>query len=184
VHHINLILFATEAAAEQAPSGFIGTLGLNWKLFLAQLVNFAIVLFILWRWVFKPVVRALESRRQKIENSVKQAEDIEKRVYEFEASQEERLKKAYAEAEEILKKAASSAEQSRKETLEVARAEAEKILSDMKSAIAAEKEQMLQEVREELATLTVMATEKILRAKLDLRKDSEIVREILQSINK
>lgn len=161
---------------------FIGTLGLNWKLFLAQLVNFGIVLVILWKWVFKPLSGALEQRRQRIGLSVKQAEEIEKRLAEFRAWQEQETQKARREAETILQKATTSAEQSKQEMVLQAKAEAEKILAKTKQAIEAEKEQLLVEVRSELAELTALATEKILRAKLDEKKDKELINEVLRTI--
>ncbi|MBX4188293.1 MAG: hypothetical protein KW793_04140, partial [Candidatus Doudnabacteria bacterium] len=42
---------AAEAGAHKNSSGVLGTLGINWKLFLAQLINFSIVLFVFWKWV-------------------------------------------------------------------------------------------------------------------------------------
>ena len=64
----NLIILATgEVTKEAGSGGVIGTLGLNWKLFMAQLLNFGIVLFVLWKWVFRPVAGALETRRQRVE---------------------------------------------------------------------------------------------------------------------
>ncbi len=160
---------------------FIGTLGLNWKLFLAQLINFGIVVFILWKWVFKPVTSALEARRQRIEESVKTAEEIEKRLQEFEAHRETQMRKAQAQAEALIQKAEGLASESKSQILEMARLEARKLLAEAKTAIATEKEQMLREIREEVATLTVMATEKILREKLDEKKDKEIINNALRA---
>lgn len=161
---------------------FIGTLGLNWKLFLAQLVNFAIVLFILWKWVFKPVAGALEQRRLRVEASVKQAEEIERRMNEFKAWQEQEMQKARREAEGVLEKAAVMAESAKQETIESARAEVDKIMAKTKQTIEAEKQQMLGEVRAELAEIVSLATEKILMAKLDERKDKELINNVLKAV--
>ncbi|MDP3740876.1 MAG: F0F1 ATP synthase subunit B [bacterium] len=180
----DIIFLATTAAVENAPetSGVVGTLGLNWKLFLAQLVNFGIVLLVLWKWVFKPLVGALEGRRQKIEASIKQAGEIEKRLVEFEKHREQEIAKARVEAAEILKKASIGAEIAKQEIAAVAQTQAEKILSDAGKLIEAERIQMFRELREEVANLTVMATEKILREKLDEKKDKKIVEEIIQNM--
>lgn len=161
---------------------FIGTLGLNWKLFLAQLINFGIVILVLWKWVFKPVAGALKARRHKIEESVKKAEEIEVRLKELESSRGEHMRKARAEAEEIIKKAIVAGESSKAEILGSAKAQAEKILAEAKTNIEKEKEKMFQEIREEVANLTVMATEKILREKLDERKDKELINKVFSSI--
>ncbi|MBL8031980.1 MAG: hypothetical protein JNK33_06710, partial [Candidatus Doudnabacteria bacterium] len=66
------VAHASEAATGQA-SG-LGSLGLNAKLFIAQLVNFSIIFFVLWRWVFKPITRHLQERTTRIEQSLQDAE--------------------------------------------------------------------------------------------------------------
>lgn len=178
------ILLASTAATEAVNEPtFIGTLGLNWKLFLAQLINFGIIFFILWRWVFRPISSALEARRQKIEKSVKQAEDVEKRVSEFEIGHQKRLVKSAAEAEEITKKADAMAEESKRQVLAATHVEGERMLVEAKAIIDSEKKKMLQEVREELATLTIMASEKILRSKLDAESDQKIITLALDSLD-
>lgn len=168
---------------EQATEpNFIGTLGLNWKLFLAQLINFGIVILILWKWVFKPVAGALETRRQKIEDSVRKAEEIEAGLKEFESSRGEQMKKTRAEAESIIQKATAAGESSKTEILGAAKAQAENILAQAKASIAQEKQKMFGELREEVANLTVMATERILREKLDEKRDRAMIEEVIKSI--
>lgn len=186
----NIILLATEQAVEHAveasqqTGGFIGTLGLNWKLFLAQLVNFTIVILILWKWAFKPITRALESRREKIERSVKQAEEIEERMKEFEKHTAEQMTKARLEAEAIIKRAQELAGSSKQEIVANAQSQADKILAEAKMRIESEKEKMFVEIREEVVNLTIMAAEKILREKLDEKNDKKMVEEILTSIKR
>src|SRR3989344_4429923 len=175
----SLITLATEQAVEAAAehpegsAGFIGTLGINWKLFLAQLLNFGIVLFILWKWVMKPVVGALESRRVKIEQSLKKAQDIEERLQKFEEHKEGELRRIRVQGQEILNQANAAAAS--------AKAETDGIWQETKRTIAAEKDQMMGELREEVAGLTVMATEKILREKLDGTKDKRLIEEVIKS---
>jgi len=180
MHLHNLILLVTEQATEN--TGFVGTLGLNWKLLLAQLVNFGIILFILWKWVFGPVVKALESRRQKIEESGKKAEDIEKRVRETDLERENILKTARVEAEAISKKAAFAADLTKQEIIAVAKAEAEKTLSQAKQEIEAEKNTAIKEVKQEIANLTILATEKIIKQKLDGKRDMELINDTIKNL--
>ncbi len=182
----HLIFFATEQAAEHVAEvvdpGVIGTLGLNWKLFLAQLVNFAIVVLILWKWVFKPVVGALQARQERVERTVRQAEEIEQRVKEFEMKREDQMKQARIAAEGIINKAAGAASGLRTEILEKAKTEAEKAVAEARGLIEAEKRQMLTDVRSEIASLTIQASEKILKEKLDERKNSKLIEDVLASI--
>ena len=182
----HLIFFASEQAAEHAAdvadTGVIGTLGLNWKLFLAQLVNFTIVLLILWKWVFKPVAGALQARQERIERSVTNASEIEQRVKEFEKKREEQMKQARIVAEGIINKAAEAATGLRAEIVERAKVEAEKITAEARAVVETEKKQMLTEVKAQIAGLTILASERILKEELDERKHSRLIEEALSSI--
>ena len=61
----------TQIVAETArAAGGIGVLGINGKIFLAQLVNFGLILLVLWRFAFKPIVARLEARRERIEKKI------------------------------------------------------------------------------------------------------------------
>lgn len=178
-----LLAAATEAAAETAQeAGVIGTLGLNWKLFLAQAFNFGIVVLILWKWVFRPVVGALESRRQRVESSVKKAEEIDQRLLALEQTEAAKIKDARAEADRILKEAEANASQQRGLVLADAKAEAEKIMVAAKTTITLEKEQLMLQARAELGEVVVLATEKILRAKLDESADHELITQTLKKV--
>src|SRR5574340_228833 len=74
---------AEEAASEASNQGLAGTLGINWKLFIAQLVNFGIILAVLWKWVFIPVAKNLAARTEKIEKSLNDADRIAREKEEF-----------------------------------------------------------------------------------------------------
>ena len=163
-------------------TNFIGTLGLNWKLFLAQLINFGVVIFILWKWVMKPVVGALEARRARVEESVKKAEQVDKRAAEMRIYEESVKRKAHLEADALVNSALTAAEKLKTETAASARAESAKIIADAKATIQAEKEKALIEVREEVANLAVVAAEKILRAKLDEKSDRELIKVMIKGM--
>lgn len=200
LHH--LILAATEAvqevhnalpiaaetavetghAAEEAASGPIGTLGINWKLFLAQLVNFGIVLFIFWKWVVKPLGKTLTDRQNKIESGLKNAAYMEDEKKKFEEWKSDEMKKVRTEAEKVLKTATDTAEKIKQETVTTAHDQANKMIEQAKSAIDQEKSQMLKDVKSSVAELVVMASEKILKAKLDGKKDHELVSESVKEI--
>ncbi|OGH68659.1 MAG: ATP synthase F0 subunit B [Candidatus Magasanikbacteria bacterium RIFCSPHIGHO2_01_FULL_47_8] len=184
---IHPILLAAETAVETAQhaesaGGVVGTLGLNWKLFVAQLVNFSVILFILWRWVFKPVAGALEARRQKIEQSVKKAGDIDRQQQELQARREQELKQARLEAETVLNKALAEAQNIKQHTIADTHTQTEKMLAEARVSMHAEKDQMFSELREEVANLTVMVAEKVLREKLDEKKDRKMIEEALKQI--
>jgi F-type H+-transporting ATPase subunit b len=190
----DLILFAAEAvqtaaegtgdAAQAADSGVLGTLGINWKLFLAQLINFAVVLFIFWRWIAKPLTKALIARQERIESGLKNADLIEREKKSFEDWKGLEMKKVRNEAENILKSTTETATKLKQDILNEAHAQSAKVIEQAKSQVELEKTRMIKEVKEEIATLVVIASEKILKAKLDPKKDQNLIEESIKAVNK
>jgi len=173
---------ATQSAAHQAPGGVLGTLGINWKLFLAQLVNFGIVLFVFWRWIVKPLGTTLTKRQERIEEGLKNAELTEAEKKKFEEWKIAEMKKVRNEADHILRTTTDTANKIKQETIVEAQHQANKVLDQAKANIESEKNQMLKEVKQEIATLVVTASEKILRQKLDEKKDRELINESLKGV--
>ena len=160
----------------------LGTLGINWKLLLAQLVNFGIVLFIFWKWVVKPLGATLTKRTEKIEEGLKNAEYTEAEKKKFEEWKLAEMKKVRAEADNILRTTTDTANKIKQETIVEAQHQANKVLDQAKTNIESEKVQMLKEVKQEISTLVVAASEKILRGKLDQKKDHDLINESMKGM--
>ena len=153
----------------------LGTLGINWKLFIAQLVNFGIVLFIFWKWVVKPLGTTLTNRQERIEQGLKNADYMEVEKKKFEEWKLAEMKKVRTEADHILRTTTDTANKIKQETIFDAQQQANKVLDQAKANIESEKTQMMKEAKSELATLVVAASEKIIRGKLDPKKDHELI---------
>src|SRR3989338_2416248 len=177
---IRSILFAaTEVAQEAAHTeeSLLGTLGINWKLFVAQLVNFGIVLFVFWKWIVKPLGKTLTDRQNRIEQGLKNATMMDEEQKKFEEQKAADMRKVRTEADQIIRQATDSATKMKQEIIHEAQTQSDKLLVQAKQSIESEKQQMLKEVKTEVATLVVAASEKILRSKLDPRKDHELINE-------
>lgn len=174
----------TEAAAEvhTADPGLLGTLGIDWKLFLAQLVNFGIVLFVFWKWVVKPLGTTLTKRQERIEEGLRNADLTEEEKKKFEEWKLAEMKKVRTEADHILRTTTDTANQIKQETIVDAQKQAVKVMEQAKASMESEKSQMMKEAKQELATLVVSASEKILRGKLDLKKDHELITESVKNV--
>ncbi|MEK9181259.1 MAG: F0F1 ATP synthase subunit B [Patescibacteria group bacterium] len=176
---------AVEAAGEESKSGNVfQLLGINWKLFIAQLVNFGIILFVLWKWVFTPVTNALQNRTKKIEESLKDAEEIKRQVAQLEEFRKQQIALARNESDEILNKSRVAAADQKLQILKEARVQSEKITSDAEKRISAERSKILAEVKGELAGLVTAATEKILAEKLDKNKDRKLIKDSLNGLKR
>lgn len=176
------VQLAAEAVSASESVGGLGTLGINLKIFLAQLLNFAIVLLVLWKWAYKPIVKLLEERQEKIERSVKQADAVEKRVVELESEQKEVIATAKSEGAKILDEARLSAEDRKKELLAKAKEEVKGVVSQGKAQLEAQKVQMIVEAREEIAAIAVEAARKIFEEGVDEKKATKLAESVVDKM--
>lgn len=179
---------AAEAVQEVAhvteATGGLGTLGINLKIFIAQLINFTVVLLVLWKWAYTPIVKLLEERQEKVANSVKQAEEVEKRVLDLESEQKEVIATAKSEASKILEEARLSAEDRKKALLESAKKEVQGVVVQGKAQLQAEKEQMIRDAREDIAFIAVEAARKILADGIDEKKAGALAQKTVDTMSK
>ena len=171
---------ATESAGESG--GVLGTLGINWKLFLAQLVNFSIILFIFYKWIVKPITNTLAKRQEKIEEGIKNSEYMKDEKRKFEEWKSLQMKDARQAAEKILKTAAETSEKVRQETLGKAQADAAKIASQTMAQLALEKEKMVADAKKELAPIIINAAEKVLKQAMSDEKDKQYAAKVLEDL--
>lgn len=171
----------TEVAAQET-GGPLGTLGINLKFFIAQLVNFAIVLLVLWKWAWKPIMKVLDERSKLIEQSVRDAKCIEDEMKSLDKKQNELMRAAEQRAQAVIVDAERAAAAHQTREAEKTKAEISKLLERGKIEFAAEKEQMMRAARRELASVVVAATEKILVEKLDAEQDQELIKKVLEKI--
>lgn len=97
------------------------SLGLDWKLLLAQMVNFGLLFFVLKKVLFKPLIKVIDDRNKKISGAVKNSQQIE-----------EKLKDIEEEKTKLLEKAKAEAKKEKEELVKVAQVEKEKIIEDAK----------------------------------------------------
>lgn len=174
---------ASEAATVEKETGIVGTLGLNWKLFLAQLVNFGIILYILKRFVFVPISKKLEERSEKIERALSDAEEVEKQKTEFEEWKKTEISKTRQEAAEILAKAEKDAGLTRDELMSKTKQDQAKLIKQAKDQIESDQKKALAEIKSEVADLVTTAAEKVLKTKLDDKHDRELIKKTVEELS-
>ena len=153
----------------------ISTFHIDIKLIIAQLVNFAIVLFVLKRYAYGPMMKLMNERSEKIEKGIADAEESQKRLAEITQKEKEVLVEARKTAQEIVAKAEAVAAANKEEIVVEAKAQAEKILADSAKKIELEKNQMMQEVKGQIAELVVAATGKLIDEKMTSDKDADLI---------
>src|SRR5262244_1236039 len=129
--------------------------GWNWKLFLAQVISFCIVAFLLRRFAYKPILAVLEDRRRKIEEGQLNAEKIRKELADAEKRYQEIVAKGNADAQKMIDEARESAAHLSERKQQEAITAAEQIVAKAKEAAALEHERQMQALKRELGHLVV-----------------------------
>ena len=151
----------TEVQSESGIAGVAQNFGLRGDLFLAQLLNFAIVLVVLWKFAYKPILKLVKDRESMIEKSVNDAKEIDRRLTELENERKTIIVEAQSKANAMLEKALADGETRKAEMAEAAKRDVEKIIAKGKADLAAEKDAMLIAVRKDIADIAVRAAAKI-----------------------
>ncbi len=158
----------------------LSKLGIDGKLLLAQIVNFLVLLFILRRFAYKPVLAMLEKRSNKIEKGLKDAEDAKVKLEKAEEKEKEVLAKARKESQNMISKAEEMAKKNKEEIIIEAKRQSEKILAGAEKKIEEEKSKMMSKVKLEVASLVTLATEKIIDEKVDGEKDKDLINSVIK----
>jgi F-type H+-transporting ATPase subunit b len=134
------------------------TLGIQWPKLIAQFVNFSIVLFVLWRFAYKPVFALLEARRQKIADGLTNAEKIKAELAATETERKRVLAEAGDQAAKLIEDARSAVARVTEVETQKAIAAAEQIIAKAREAAAQDHARMLAELKREVGRLVVQTT--------------------------
>ncbi len=141
----------------------ISVFGLDWRLLLVQSVNFGLLLLILWRFVYRPVLLMIDERREKIAEGVRTAEAASARLAEADEEGKGIIGSASREAESLVAEARARADEKAIEIAKTAEKKAAMTLADASARAEESKRRALQEGQRDIARAAMLAAEKILR---------------------
>lgn len=141
----------------------ITVFGINWKLLIIQAVNFGLLLTILYRYLYKPVLAMVDTRRGKIENAVRDAEKSEVELGKAEVERERILREATQKGDVIIDIAKKHAESEEHTIIKDAHRKAVHLLNEAERRAGREREEMIEMAEREVARIAILATEKVLR---------------------
>jgi F-type H+-transporting ATPase subunit b len=147
------------------------------------LLAFLVALFVLRKYAWPAITDALDKRQRAIEESIDVAERTRSEAQQLLQEYRDRLREARAQADEIVARARKAGEVHERETLEKARVQREELMQQTRRDIDAETRRAIQEIRNEVADLTVMATEKVTRKSLDEADQRRLVEEALNELD-
>lgn len=156
--------------------------GVQPVLLAAQMVNFLVLLFILQKLLYKPIIKVLEERKRRIEEGLINADKIQKELEETEAKRTQVMDKAIEEGKRIIAEATAAGNQIHADAQAKSKADMEEMMAQGMQMIAGEKEKMKSEVKSEVATMIQMSLEKVLGKALDSKMQQKLVEESVKTI--
>ncbi|MBI2258005.1 MAG: F0F1 ATP synthase subunit B [Flavobacteriia bacterium] len=145
---------------------------------------FCILLFILAKFIWKPILKAVNEREQKIADSLELAEKTKAEMQSLQLQNENLLKEARAERDKIVKDAHQIASKMVDDAKSVAKSESAKIIATAHQAIEMEKTAAMQELKDQVAVLSIQIAEKIIRQELSSdEKQKTLASKLAEDIN-
>jgi F-type H+-transporting ATPase subunit b len=158
-------------------------LGINWQLLIAEIINFGVLLLILKRFLYKPLLNLFETRRLKIEEGVKKSEEAEKSLQKIRALGEEIKEKGEEKAKEIVAGAEQKGQEKAKFILAAAEEEKVKIIEKAKKTAEIEREAAREQQAKESINLAFALAEKVLKEEINKEKDKKIIEKLAKELN-
>lgn len=163
----------------------INQLGINWELLLSQGVNFVLLLIVLRIFVYKPVLKLLHERRDKIEGGLMKAEEAEKRLHNVDVISKGKIKEAEHEAIGILKRTEMEAKTLEEKLLAAAKAREEEAVRSAATRLRSQEEESRRAVEKEAAALVraaIVRTVELSPEKIDDALIAKAVSEAKQQV--
>ena len=163
--------------AEEATG--ISALGVDWQSLVVYLVNFGILLVILYLVGYKRVLGMLDQRSGRIKESLEEADRVRRDSGERQAEMQRTLNEGRQESQQLLTQAREMAERYRQEETERAKQEAQAFMVRAQEEIRRERDAAVEEVRQQFGDLAVTAAGRIIRRSLDAQVHQELIDEVL-----
>ncbi|HEX9897254.1 MAG TPA: F0F1 ATP synthase subunit B [Dehalococcoidales bacterium] len=155
-------------------------LGINLPTLLAQIVNFVILLALLYIFAYKPFMNMLDQRSNKIKESLSEADKVKEQAVKAEEDFKKRLEANSKEGQEVIARAIRTGEEARQRAQQEAKQEAQALVERARVEIQRERDEAIGELRQEFADLTIVAAEKVIEKSLDKQAHQQIIEKVLE----
>lgn len=163
------------AAAEGAP-------GVNTGDIVYQLLAFLVLLALLRKYAFGPLMGIMKKREEHITSEIESAETSRKEAEGILAEQKETLKQARVEAQQLIESAKKTGEQQEKDIIAAAREEATRLKESALKDIEREKDQAITALREQVASLSVLIATKVIEKEINEKDQEKLINEYIQEV--
>jgi F-type H+-transporting ATPase subunit b len=176
------IVAISRVAAEGGGANPLEGLGINLVQLVAQILNFLLIMYFLNGMVIRPILRNLESRRKRIEDSLENARLADERLANVEKDYQAKLNEASAEAQRLRADTLSGAQTEVQRIRTDAQAEAEKIKAQARVDATGERNQMLADARGQIVALVMAATNKLVGESLDANRQKALINDFFSKV--
>ena len=157
----------------------IANLGLDWHVLVIQTISFLVLFGALVFVAYRPILKMLDERSNKIKESLEQAEEVKKQSIHAEDEVKKQLQAASQKGQELIVQATKASDEIRADAQELAKKDAEMLIERARLAIQAERDAAIEELRREFADVTIMAAGKVIGESLDKQSHKALIDKIL-----
>ena len=158
----------------------LAKLGINLPALIAQIVNFGILLGLLYLVAYRPIMRMLDERLRRVKEGMEQAEAMKAKAAAIDEEIKKQLEVASRMGQEKIDRAMHIAEEAKQRVQEESKQEAEALLNRARVGIQQERDEAIGELRREFAALTVLAAEKVIERSLDKESHQQLIKKVLE----
>ena len=156
-------------------------LGFHWPSLIAYLLIFTILLIVLTKFAYKPILKILDERSSNIKDSLELADKVREESAQQQAQLDDQLVEARKQGQSIIEDARSAAEKLSDQEREKSKKEAEEFLVKAKNDIERERDSAMDELRSNFGGLAVSAAEQIIQRSLDENTHKDIIDNVLEN---
>jgi F-type H+-transporting ATPase subunit b len=158
----------------------IGNLGIEWRVLIIQGISFLVLFGTLIFVAYKPLLKILDERSKKIQDSLDQAESVKDQSLHAEEELRKQLQAASSQSQEIVGRANKASDEIRAQARDLAKKDADILIEQARQAIKSERDEALREMRQEFAELTILAAGKVIGETLDKESHKKLIDKVLE----
>lgn len=150
---------------------------------IAQIINFLLLVFLLAKFAYRPLMQVLEERQKKIADNIDSAERERQDARQLKMEYQQQLAQARSQAQAIVEKAEKLAEEAKEEILKDARAESARILKNAQAEVARERALALAQLKNEVVVLSMAAATKIIDKNIDTQANAMLISNFIEKLD-
>ncbi len=158
----------------------LGQLGISLPNLIMQIINFGILFLLLYLFAYKPILRMLDQRAQKIKESMDQSDLVKDQAARAAEESKRIVEAGIKEGQELIARATRAGDELKQQSQQKAQEEAQALVSRARGEIQQERDEAIGALRREFADLTIQAAEKVIDKSLDKNAHRDIIEKVLE----